>query len=602
MFKNTVARLASNWRPGIRVYLILMNLLLLCLLFPTISIFLFGEISSFRDAQLESSIENLRQGLEKRSVSLARSLSLSAEQAIAGYDYTFLNHLMAQVVGQDPEMLYALVMDGKGQVMAHNQVDLMGTKVQDDLAKLAMATLGKFLVAASTGKNSRGSFDFVEGKLSKDGSPVVPVLEIVMPVHSGKEMLGVMRCGFSLEGLSSTINHVRLDWAEKMNRLKLFFMSITAIFFLLGVLVAAFFNRLFLRSTTLLSEGVQQIADGDLQYVIPSRQMFCREFEHFATGFNEMTLQLRTSLNQLDEYSRSLEKKVEERTRELKEAQNELLQQAHEAGMAEMAVGVLHNIGNAITPAKVDAALLVRRLRDSPVRTGLASTSEKIALALQNPGKFIAPERDRLVEISTLLPISIREEYDLAIEGLERICGRHEHIEGIVGLQMRYAKLIGEHEEIDLNMVVEDALQMLGESIHQRKIVVEKRLGVIPLIKIEQAKMIQIVVNLIKNGYEAMDTAELPERRLTLTTFVDQDEPPYVSLSVKDTGIGFSDSEKGKMFKFGYSTKQTGSGFGLHSCANFMIANQGSLSAESPGAGKGAEFVVRFPALEKTGE
>ncbi len=262
--------------------------------------------------------------------------------------------------------------------------------------------------------------------------------------------------------------------------------------------------------------------------------------------------------------------------------------------MAEMAVGVLHNIGNAITPAKVDASLLVRRLQNSPIRTSLAVTTSALAQGLIYPEKLSSSDRERFVKILDLLPASLRDEYDNTIEDLNKICSRHEHIEEIINLQMRYAKLIDGSEEIDLNMVVEDALQMLNESIQHRKIKVQKDLDNIPLIRIEQAKIIQIVINLIKNAYEAMDMTELPERRITITTSYIQEERSHIVLSVEDTGCGFSPDENKKMFQFGYTTKQTGSGFGLHSCANYVTAHNGILTATSDGKGKGAKFTVQF--------
>ncbi len=589
----TTSFFAAHRRPSIKVHLILMNLILLCLLFPTISIFLFSEITTFRDAQLERTILLLRQGLEDRAVSMTRSLALSAEQAMAGYDYTFLNNMMAQIVDNDPEIIYTMVMSAKGQVIAHNRIDMIGLTLEDPLTAEAMAILKKNITSLAAGPPNNG-FQVIKGRMEKNDR-YIPVMEIIGPVHSGKQLLGVLRCGFSLERLNNEINRTKEDWTGRMSRMKLFFLSITAIFFIIGLLVALFFSRFFIRSTSRLSAGTKLIAEGNLEYKITIDQMFCKEFAQFAEGFNTMTSRLRLSLNQLDEYNRSLEHKVQERTRDLEAAQAELLQQAHEAGMAEMAVGVLHNIGNAITPAKVDATLLSRHLRQSPIRTSLTEPVRKIIAALDNPEQLSTAEKERLCEIITLLPATIREEFDHAITKLSRISSQHEHIEGIIGLQMRYAKLLGSHEEVDLNLVIEDALKMLNETIKNRGIEVKKKLAEIPLIKIEQAKVIQIVINLIKNGYEAMDMAELPERCLTISTSIEHQQ---VVLSIKDTGCGFTPEESEKIFQFGFTTKGSGSGFGLHSCANFMTANNGSLTASSPGKGQGAEFIAKFPSLQ----
>jgi signal transduction histidine kinase len=104
----------------------------------------------------------------------------------------------------------------------------------------------------------------------------------------------------------------------------------------------------------------------------------------------------------------------------------------------------------------------------------------------------------------------------------------------------------------------------------------------------------QIVINLIKNGCEAMDEVVDQERVLTLSIHHDPGPPDCLTLVVRDTGIGFDPKEREQFFKFGYTTKDRGSGFGLHSCANYLIAHNGAIEAHSDGRGKGAEFVVRL--------
>ncbi len=596
MSSRASSKKPTPWRPSITTFFSAMNLALLCLLFPTISIFFFYQISSFRDSQLARTIILMQDNLEHYGVATTRSLTLSAEEAIAGYDYTFLNDLLHTEVTNNPELVYVIVMNGKGMVIAHNQINTIGTVLNDGLSKQAQVILQKDFSSDKALPHRNTIFKTITGTV-EDNDQLISVLEVVMPIHSGKDLAGVLRCGLSMKGLEDEIEKTQMEWKHKMSQFKKLFMGITAGFFLIGFMVTSFFTRFFVRSTKTLSNSAYLVAEGDLTHEISRDMMFCREFVSFSEAFNEMTRRLRVSLQELDNYSRSLEHKVEERTRELQEAQTDLLQQAHEAGMAEMAVGVLHNIGNAITPAKVDAALLQRRLRGSVIRTNLPEAAKEIHAALDRPEQLSATEKVRLQTIVKLLPEGIREEYDHAIVELNKICAKHEHIEGIISLQMRYARLLGEDEKINLNLIVKDALTMLADSLTQRTIKLEVKLAEIPLVTIEQAKIIQIVINLIKNGYEAMDDPDLLERRLSVATSFTQGPPAQVALSISDTGIGFDPEENEKLFQFGYTTKTTGSGFGLHSCANFLIAHKGSLTAFSKGKGHGAQFVVRLPAF-----
>nr|MBF0221844.1 hypothetical protein [Desulfobulbaceae bacterium] len=588
----------TPWRPSITIYFSSVNLTLLCLLFPTISIFFFYQVSTFRDSQLERTIHLMQENLRHYGIATTRSLALSTEEALAGYDYTFLNDLLHAEVSNNPGLVYVMVANNKGEIIAHNQRNMIGTVMSDSLSLQAQAILQNDFMPFNSAHSNQNNLTYksITGSAKQNNQPI-PVLEIVMPVHSGNEVTGILRCGLSLKELEDEIKKTQTEWDQKMSQFKKSFIIITFIFIIFGLMVTSFFSRFLIRSTKTLSNGAYQVAEGDLTHEISREKMFCREFVSFSEVFNDMTRRLRVSLEELDNYNRSLEHKVSERTRELREAQSELLQQAHEAGMAEMAVGVLHNIGNAITPAKVDAALLQRRLRDSAIRTNLPKAFEKIHAALEHPGQLSAEDKQRLLTIIKLLPKGIIEEYDQAIIELNKICTKHEHIEGIICLQMRYARLIGEEERINLNRVVNDALTMLADSLTHRAITLDVQLAEIPPVRIEQAKMIQIVINLIKNGYEAMDSPDLSERKLSIATALQHGSPAQVVLSVSDTGFGFDQEEEKKLFQFGYTTKVTGSGFGLHSCANFLIAHNGTLSAYSTGKGQGAKFVVKLPAI-----
>ena len=312
-----------------------------------------------------------------------------------------------------------------------------------------------------------------------------------------------------------------------------------------------------------------------------------------------MTEKLRSSYEQLEMYSRNLEQKVVERTRELREAQAELLQQAHEAGMAEMAVGILHNIGNAITPAKVSSALLLKKIRTSTVKNNIEEILQNIQKMLEDPDSFSSEERDRYMKILALLPETITDEYNHINNEIQLIWDKHEHIESIIHLQLRYARLTGDSEEINVNNIVNDALEMLEDTIRNYSVQVEENLADIPVIRIEQPKLLQVMINLIKNGLEAMANVEVDQRRLVISTYVLGEDQGYLVISVDDTGIGFDAETKKKLFTYGFTTKVSGSGFGLHSCANFLIAHNGTIEAHSDGVGKGAKFNIYLPLSHK---
>ncbi|MDH4321146.1 MAG: ATP-binding protein [Desulfobulbaceae bacterium] len=577
-------------RPSIRLYFIVMNMVVLCLLFPSVSLLFMHEEKGFRDAQLERTISLMREGLESRGAALAHSMALSAEEAVAGYDFNFLNILVAQVVDSDPEILYCVVMDNQNRAVVHSLPGQVGVELTGELDRRAEKILHSEFPATRPIGRKVTPVRFFQGWV---GNGEQEVLEAIVPLYSGNQCWGGIRLGFSLAAHQRQIRQTESEWAARMDHFQIYFLTLTAFFFSVGALVAAIFTRYFERTMHNLNDGVLRVSLGDLDHAITQPDMVCAEVMALSHAFNTMTDKLRTSYRQLDEYSKGLEQKVEERTAALREAQAYLLQQAHEAGMAEMAVGILHNIGNAITPAKVGATMVLKRIEESPVRRHAGEAVRQldgvVTAAVADP-----QERERLLGILHLLPAGIEDEYGRLGQEVLRIRDKQEHIESIIKLQMRYARLVGASTVVDVNRLLEDALRMMEQALNKREVRVEKDFAEVPPVQVEETKLLQVFVNLIKNGYQAMDGNPPAQRCLQLATFFEAGEPGWVVFRIRDAGVGFSPEEEKMLFSFGYSTKEKGSGFGLHSCANYLIANGATISAASQGKGKGAEFIVRL--------
>ncbi|MFZ5775907.1 MAG: ATP-binding protein [Thermodesulfobacteriota bacterium] len=580
-------------QPSIRAYLLGMNLLLLMVLFPAFGLLVTRETMQFRDAQLGRNIAMIRQSLASRGASLVRHTAVSAGEAVAGLDLTFLQGLIAEVASDDPDIAYCLVMDQERRVAAHSDSGQVGLRMDDPASKRAAALMGARFPAMRPGTAMQVEYFWPEDVPASGGA----VMEAVFPVYSGDSLWGMVRCGYSLASLEKEVGQAREEWATQMRHLRFYLAGVMVLFFGAGLFAAVLLTRELVRGTGALHDGVRRVEGGDLSHVIGIEGMVCEEFAGLADSFNAMTGRLRQTMAELDGYSRSLEEKVAERTRELEAAQEILLKQAHEAGMAEMAVGVLHNIGNAITPAKVSASLLLGHLRHSPLRDRLAPSLAPLAEHLEGGRALSDEERRRLAMIIRHLPGSIAEEFERAVRELDNIASKHGHIENIIGLQMRYARLMDNPELVDINRLVRDAVKMVAEAVAKRGIVLNLKLGETPPVRVEEARLLQVLVNLLKNGYEAMDgmAGERP-RELSVETALEPGENPMVRIAVRDTGCGFTEEQQARFFSFGYSTKERGSGFGLHSCANYLIANHGSIAAKSDGPGQGAEFVVRLPA------
>jgi signal transduction histidine kinase len=109
----------------------------------------------------------------------------------------------------------------------------------------------------------------------------------------------------------------------------------------------------------------------------------------------------------------------------------------------------------------------------------------------------------------------------------------------------------------------------------------------------ERHKVLMILINLISNAKYAMDGVPEDKRRLTLR--VARVPGDRVQLEVRDTGVGIAPELLTRIFQHGFSTREQGHGFGLHSSALAARELGGTLSAHSDGPGQGASFVLELP-------
>jgi len=298
----------------------------------------------------------------------------------------------------------------------------------------------------------------------------------------------------------------------------------------------------------------------------------------------------------LEDYRRNLEQMVEERTLQLKEAQKELLQKATEAGRAQMATVVLHNIGNAVTPAIVHVEQMKTDELEK-ISFYLNRCIKDLKAHAADLGRYITRDpRGKEVAAYTETLLSELEKYKThRLEVVEKIESALSYVAEILTLAQSYGSEAGRTTEtVDLNDLMEDALLVQAESIRRREVNVTKMLAEGPVsLHINKNRLMQTLVNLIRNSCEAMDPVDGPahKRRIDVKTFQENGETGF---EITDTGIGLETGEAEGFFEFGKGNKGA-SGFGLAYCREFVEANKGTIALTSPGAGKGASVRVTFP-------
>ncbi len=202
------------------------------------------------------------------------------------------------------------------------------------------------------------------------------------------------------------------------------------------------------------------------------------------------------------------------------------------------------------------------------------------------------PKLKRLPEYLTLLSDSLVEEQTQADAELRNLTEKVQHIKNIISAQQNYTRRICFKESIDVHSLVEDLLAMHGPSILKNRVSVVREFAALPWITVEKSKLLQVLDNLIKNALEAMAITERESHILLIST---KNEGRQVIISIGDTGHGITDEQLKSIFRFGFTTKPNGNGFGLHSAAIAMNEMGGAIRVASGGSAQGATFSISLP-------
>ncbi|SFB03380.1 DAHL domain-containing protein [Pseudomonas simiae] len=290
----------------------------------------------------------------------------------------------------------------------------------------------------------------------------------------------------------------------------------------------------------------------------------------------------------------TLEQRVERRTRQLKDAQSELLDSARQAGMAEIATNVLHNVGNVLNSVNISAELVTRKLRSSKA-LGLGKAMQLINEHKADLGTFLTED-----EKGKLLPGYLNQLVDaIAVEQqgmtdeLAQLSKSVDHIKDIVSTQQSYAGAATLLEPVHISGLMEDALRMNAGALSRHHVTVVKEYAQVPEILADKHRLLLIMVNLISNAKYAM--SNLSDRPRQMTLKVQPLEDNTLQISVKDDGEGIPAENMTRIFTHGFTTRKEGHGFGLHSCALAAVEMNGQLSAHSDGPGLGAVFTLTIP-------
>lgn len=279
---------------------------------------------------------------------------------------------------------------------------------------------------------------------------------------------------------------------------------------------------------------------------------------------------------------------------ELKNMHKLLLDTSRQAGMAEVATGVLHNVGNVLNSMNVSSTLTQDILRQSKT-----SSLVRIAGLLEEHSANLAafltshPQGSLVPPFIIKLAHLLNGENQKLLKESTALAKNVDHVKEIIAMQQTYARVSGLVETVQINDLVEDALRMNTSALDRHGVETIRDYAQVPPIPVEKHKVLQILVNLIRNAKYACDESGRADKRMIMRS---TNGDGRVRISIIDNGVGIPPENLTRIFAHGFTTRKDGHGFGLHCAANAAKEMGGRLSAHSEGPGRGACFTLELPA------
>ncbi|MDB6037376.1 MAG: Histidine kinase [Verrucomicrobiales bacterium] len=278
---------------------------------------------------------------------------------------------------------------------------------------------------------------------------------------------------------------------------------------------------------------------------------------------------------------------------ELAKLNRQLVVASRQAGMVEVATSVLHNVGNVLNSINVSTNLITEQIRRSKI-TSLAKAAQLLRDHQSDLGEYLTrdPKGQQVPGFLDAIAVQLAREHAALADEARGLQLSVEHVKKIVAMQQSYAKVAGILEKIAIEELVEDALRISANTLSGQQIEISREFESVPPILVDHHTVLQILVNLINNAKQALEYRK-EDRCLVLR--IDRAESGGVRVEVTDNGIGIPNENLTRIFQYGFTTKENGHGFGLHSGAIAAREMGGSLNARSGGSGAGATFILELP-------
>jgi len=518
-------------------------------------------------------------------VTVATPLDLEGQHVASFHHDVLLDELMERSIQDHPPHAYNLLVRDDGQLIAHPELVLEGATVPYNILGPAEPTgteVPAGLASEARQAHLRPLFERLKNR--KPG-------EVILELTESGEYLAVSRLrGPEWNFVTVLPKGVVSAAAFQAARYVLLF-GLASL--LLELAIMYWVLRQEIAGPLLnFTQAAHRVSAGDFQVDLDTARQ--DELGQLAGAFRTMSDKVHQREEQLREANEKLEQRVEERTRELKEVHQQLVQTARQAGMAEIATNVLHNVGNVLNSVYTSAQVARERLGE---------------MRLEQVGRVAGLLQERQSDLATFLTEDTRgrnlmpflnqlgqnlvDERKALLLLLDDVGRYTEHIGDIVKVQQTHARTPRLNEPVSLAGLVADALRINSAALIRHQVKEERHLALFPPVLTDKHKVLMILVNLISNAKYAMDHMPVEQRRLCVK--LERADTDRVRIEVSDSGVGIAPEMLTRIFRYGFTTRPDGHGFGLHSSALAAQELGGSLQVHSDGPGKGATFTLELP-------
>ncbi len=281
---------------------------------------------------------------------------------------------------------------------------------------------------------------------------------------------------------------------------------------------------------------------------------------------------------------------------ELEIAQKQLVQKAHEAGMADIANYTMHVIGNILNSLNTSIDLLTELNSNSAIDS-LLEANTILKENLDSLDQFVAndPQAKKLIEYYLILGDSFKTDHTSAQKHIKQLREKADSITRVVKTQHQsFSGVADINMEQDLKAILEEVFILRKEDLDAGGIRVSKRYTRIPKVLAQRSKLLHAVDLITENAIESLEFAGNGHKNIA---FILEGNEEAVKMVITDSGEGIEAKNLTKIFAHGYSSRMNKNGFGLHTCASFIEEMKGKIWAESDGPGKGASIIISLPAV-----